>query len=278
MNGKGANALRTEWTIVKSTQESDQFPELAGLRGTKRKPDDFTDANLCHVFKYSGKPGDKLKLLKHLWPGKLEDGFEKFRVEFTREFPRAKAPSMAEWHTFLGMIIGAVQFTQRGRCLWRQPDYRGIRGHPDYGKYMAESRFEMFKKVAHYFFADLSVRSSDPWWPIRGGVDGFNANRMRTIRRSRALCTDEAMSAFQPRSSKLGGLPHLSFVQRKPRPLGTEFKCVADGLSGVMLWLEIQEGKKAMEKNALVKSHGANAACALRIALSVSGSANSGLG
>ena len=115
------------------------------------------------------------------------------------------------------------------------------------------------------------LTASDPWWPIRGGVDGFNENRKRTIKRTRAICIDESMSAYQPRSTKLGGLPHLSFIKRKPRPLGTEFKSAADGVTGVMLWLEIQEGKSGMKSKAFVGSLGANAACALRIALGVIG-------
>jgi hypothetical protein len=53
------------------------------------------------------------------------------------------------------------------------------------------------------------------------------------------------------RDLKLGGLPHLSFIQRKPRPLGTEFKSAADAVTGVMLWLEIQQGKAAMQKRLL---------------------------
>ena len=57
---------------------------------------------------------------------------------------------------------------------------------------------------------------------------------------------DELMAVFRPRTTKRGGLPHLSFIMRKPKPLGTEFKCVADGSTGIMLFLEIQEGKERM--------------------------------
>ena len=47
---------------------------------------------------------------------------------------------------------------------------------------------------------------------------------------------------------KEGGLPHISYVIRKPEPLGTEFKTAADpATSIIMLALEIQEGKPAMD-------------------------------
>ena len=37
---------------------------------------------------------------------------------------------------------------------------------------------------------------------------------------------DESMSAFQPQTTKTGNLHHLSYVLRKPEPLGTEIKTV----------------------------------------------------
>ena len=36
-------------------------------------------------------------------------------------------------------------------------------------------------------------------------------------------------------------LPSISFVKHKPEPLDTEFRDLVDGISGQMLWLEIQE-------------------------------------
>ena len=56
------------------------------------------------------------------------------------------------------------------------------------------------------------------------------------------------MSAWVPRTSKTGGLPHLSFIERKPEPLGTEFKVAADFSIGILLHLEVMEGGAAMSK------------------------------
>ena len=57
---------------------------------------------------------------------------------------------------------------------------------------------------------------------------------------------DESMSAFVPKTTPTANLPHLSKIDRKPKPIGMEFKCVADGLTGMMLHLEIAWGEKAM--------------------------------
>eukprot|EP00873_Tetraselmis_striata_P006958 jgi/Tetstr1/427222/TSEL_017410.t1 len=75
------------------------------------------------------------------------------------------------------------------------------------------------------------------------------------------------MSAYQPRSTKTGGLPNISFIKRKPKPLGTEGKTACDCATGVMIHFEIQEGRDAMR---LMKEHapelGVTAACTLRMA------------
>ena len=55
----------------------------------------------------------------------------------------------------------------------------------------------------------------------------------------------------------------VDYVTRKSKPLGTEFKNIVDGLTGVMLWLEIQEGRdrmRTLDYNEL----GGTAACVMR--------------
>lgn len=79
------------------------------------------------------------------------------------------------------------------------------------------------------------------------------------------------MSAFRPRTTARGGLPNISFVKRKPKPMGTELRCAADGRRGLMLFLNIQEGKDSMRRapfrNEMVA--GALVQCGLVWALSV---------
>jgi len=65
------------------------------------------------------------------------------------------------------------------------------------------------------------------------------------------------------RTTKTVRLPHLSFIVRKPEPLGTEFKNLVDGVTGTMLWLEIQEGKERIKKKQF-QNMGSTAACVMR--------------
>ena len=79
------------------------------------------------------------------------------------------------------------------------------------------------------------------------------------------------MSAFRPRTTARGGLPNISFVKRKPKPMGTELRCAADGRRGLMLFLKIQEGTDSMRRapfcNEMVA--GALVQCGMVLALSV---------
>ena len=61
---------------------------------------------------------------------------------------------------------------------------------------------------------------------------------------------------------KTGCYPNLSFVARKPEPLGTNFKVVCDGLSGHMTYLEVQEGKEHIE--IFLEDLGMTSACVAR--------------
>jgi hypothetical protein len=96
-------------------------------------------------------------------------------------------------------------------------------------------------------------------------VADFNANRKANIIPGLHLVYDESMSEWQPRTTAKGGLPHLSYIKRKTKPLGTEFKNVADAQTGIMLHLEIQKGKDGMKGAEYVHELGAQSACAVRL-------------
>ena len=105
-----------------------------------------------------------------------------------------------------------------------------------------------------------SKSEADPWKMIRDFVDDFNSNRRNNLTPGGQFCYDESMSQWKPRTSKTGGLPHLSFVQRRPMPLRTEFKNVVDCDTGLMYHLEIQEGKVGMADKKHVVELGGQAA------------------
>ena len=56
------------------------------------------------------------------------------------------------------------------------------------------------------------------------------------------------MSAFRPQITKTGDLPHLTYIKRKPEPLGTELKVETDTATCITLYLEVQKKKDVIEK------------------------------
>ena len=53
-----------------------------------------------------------------------------------------------------------------------------------------------------------------------GAIEEFNEIRTTKLTCSHWISADESMCAWRPRTTALGGLPNISFVVRKPEPLG----------------------------------------------------------
>ena len=88
---------------------------------------------------------------------------------------------------------------------------------------------QLLKFIPHAFHGD---NPKDPWNPVKALVEGFNSNRSQKVVASYVKVLDEMMSGWAPDTTRWGGLPFLSFVLRKPVPLGTELKAVADASTG----------------------------------------------
>ncbi len=137
---------------------------------------------------------------------------------------------------------------------------------------MHEERFNNLRREFSYVMASPNRELfGDPWWQISSFIDEFKETRYKHVAASRWKIMDELMCAFVPRSAT-GGLPNLTFIIRKPEPLGTEMKCVACPETGIMLGLEIQRGKMEMKKLEFHKKLGATSSCVARLAGLTSGS------
>ena len=101
---------------------------------------------------------------------------------------------------------------------------------------------------------------------LRPTVEDFNAVRLEKILHGRRpiLTADESMSSHRHRKDATGGLPNVSYIYRKPKPLGTEFKAVADAETEVM-HMEIQKGKDPMRKKPFSNELGVCTGCTVRL-------------
>ena len=61
------------------------------------------------------------------------------------------------------------------------------------------------------------------------------------------------------------GMPNVTKIARKPEGVGAEFKSIIDPYTGIILGLELQEGKHAMRAKEKCAELGAGAACTWRL-------------
>jgi hypothetical protein len=99
-------------------------------------------------------------------------------------------------------------------------DWPSISPSPTFEQFMAFSRFKDFCRFFPSIYPDKSRKETDIWWQFSGAVDEFNLIRTTKLTCSHWISVDESMCAWRPRTTALGGLPNISFLVRKPEPLG----------------------------------------------------------
>lgn len=153
-----------------------------------------------------------------------------------------KTVTEKEFWQFWGIILAASVYGIGGENLWDGDSLEGLLNAPNMKRFMKLYRFNEIKRFQPKMFEDETRRETDPWWRFIKAIEDFNANRSKTVAASAWKVFDESMSAFRPQTSKTGGLPNISFVERKPENLGTEFKNVACGIIGMLLNLQVCRG------------------------------------
>jgi hypothetical protein len=246
-----------EWKIVEDSFPTNpvvpyQTHGIVGFDFSKFDDAKLSIDNESYDFPY-------LRLLIHLWPGKSIILFELFDSEQKKEnsiIPFAAAGdwrqqlrnfnleleswnttqpkkkriglvSENEWWIVWGIIFSACPTHKAGKKLFEKATVRQIVPSVNFGKdglnVISHHRFQSIKEKIHLAFYDRSV-PDDPYHPVRALLDGFNDNRRRTVATSIKQILDESMSPYQPRTTKTSILPNLSFIFRKPKPLGIEKK------------------------------------------------------
>jgi Transposase IS4 len=109
--------------------------------------------------------------------------------------------------------------------------------------------------------------TQDPWIPIRPFIDAFNTARENMVHPGSNVVIDECMSAWRGRDSFecIFVLPHKTKIIRKPEGVGAELKSLCDGESGILLHLELMEGKEAQAAKEFCDRYPSSIAMTLRI-------------
>jgi hypothetical protein len=129
---------------------------------------------------------------------------------------------------------------------------KGVRrNYPDFGRFMSINEMQAFCSSAPYAWADekywyLPDRDT-PWDMFLPCIYEFNDRRQSLIG-SMMVLLDESMSGWRPKTSKLGGLPNISYEPRKPVPLGTMFWNGADCMSGVLVFQDVVQSPEVQSR------------------------------
>ena len=142
---------------------------------------------------------------------------------------KKKAISQHEFWRFIGVMIASSSLGKSGLNLFED---EGKRQHRQFSKCInlgpsGDDIIEQYRLKdlrSTFLFAIHTKESTSDWARIELLVDGINKNQKKNIASSVFKVLDESMSAWVPRTTATGGLPNISYILRKPEPLGTEFK------------------------------------------------------
>ncbi|OQR88090.1 hypothetical protein ACHHYP_07563 [Achlya hypogyna] len=142
---------------------------------------------------------------------------------------------------------------------------------------MSRHRFQAISSAMTF---DRYLNASDPWAAVRPFVDCFNAARKAHFVPGNVLVVDECMCGWRGREGKycVDGMPHKTKIPRKPESIGVEMKAVACGESGILLRIEIMEGKERQKMKAYADKHNDGTAVALRLTQDYNGTKRTVIG
>ncbi len=169
-------------------------------------------------------------------PNVWKSRIEKDNIKFHR--PDAEDPD-ALLKICLTLMVTAVLEVHKGVAgLWRRGNSSGMKEFPNYGQYIPKDYFKAFLHGFPYLWADRKYwdvnRAELPFdflAPFIGEYNGLRTQVLRVI----YLVLDESMSGWRPKTSKRGGLPHISHEPRKPIPLGTMICNAVECTTGIFV-------------------------------------------
>ncbi len=129
--------------------------------------------------------------------------------------------------------------------LFKQGLSDGFKDYPNYGQYIPKNYMKCFLCAFPFLWCDEKYWYEDPrslnWTVITPFIDEYN-NMRRNLLNVIYLVLDESMSAWRPKTSKTGGLPHITHEPRKPKDLGNMDRNAAECKTGIIVHHDIVEG------------------------------------
>jgi Transposase IS4 len=236
---------------ISSEEDAMQYPDKLTLK----KQIDFGDVStdLGKIF------------FEHFFPditghGKLIDKYHSsnkspYFITVTNEKiafhdPENDDPDWIVKQAYLLLIAAANEAEVGVESLWKIGSTGGRRNYPDFGQYMPCNYFKAFMSAAAKVFGPEEEWYTDkrdiPWEAFTPALESFN-NKRRSLFHLKFLMMDESMSGWRPKTSKLGGLPNISYEPRKPVPLGTMLRNAAECVTGCLVYQDISQNPEKQQ-------------------------------
>jgi hypothetical protein len=144
------------------------------------------------------------------------------------------------------MVTAVLEVSHGVKNLWLHGASAGMKSYPNYGQYIPIDYMKAFLRGLPYMWADKKYYNVEhnmlPFDFIQPFLNEYNKLRCEVsffymifvccimnssqllspqIMNVLELMLDESMSGWQPKMSKTGSLPHISYEARTPVPLGT---------------------------------------------------------
>ena len=119
------------------------------------------------------------------------------------------------------------------------PNLEGFGTPYQFHHWMSRNRFEEILRYLSFAPSSMQPPFKDRFWKIREMVRQFNENMAKVFSPGWITCLDESMSIW----TNMFTCPGWMVVPRKPHPFGNEWHTICCGISGIMFYLELVEGK-----------------------------------
>jgi hypothetical protein len=240
-----------KWTIIEDVDP----PMMHG-------PAERSDLRI-QDFDFENMPRDEVfaRMFFHLmWIGideqvvKFKSAIDEHNESIRVSRQRIKIFSKSELIVKYAVFVAAAGFSEKGIHLFDTlADVNSFSPPPSFSNYMKFHRFKVWKQFIVKVNEDKAYeRDGNPWWKFAIAIDGFNDVCLNKITTSLWDILDESMSSFRKRTTATGTLPNISFIFRKPEPLGIEFKCVPCPVIGTMKWLKMSRRARVVDVVLLV--------------------------
>ena len=136
------------------------------------------------------------------------------------------------------MVMAVLEVHKGVAGLWQRGNSSGMKEFPNYGQYIPKDYFKAFLHGFPYLWADRKYwdvnRAELPFDFLAPFIGEYNGLRTQVLRVN-YLVLDESMSGWRPKTSKRGGLPHISHEPRKPIPLDTMICNAVECTTGIFV-------------------------------------------